>query len=259
DVARNLSRLKMSYTRRDLNGNTMDIYYLIPESSYRMAKDDQSFFEDLGITGLQSGNLGQTLFSTYDDGIIYERSQGISVYEDILSLYDGWLLQRPNSLVYQHLNGYLDMPITNSQFDYYTDLIPLIPIILKGSLSYYTPYLNFNALGDDRLLMMVDFGINPSYVLTEEPTYEMRYTNASMFFTTEASLYQESIIGTYNWLNTALSPVINAKIEAREILQIGLSKVTYDNGVVIYVNYTQNDLIRDGITIEARGYEVIMP
>lgn len=259
DVARNLSRLKMSYTRRDLNGNTMDIYYLIPESSYRMAKDDQSFFEDLGITGLQSGNLGHTLFSTYDDGVIYERSQGIRYYDDILSLYDGWLLSRPNSLVYQHLNGYLDMPITNSQFDYYTDLIPLIPIILKGSLSYYTPYLNFNALGDDRLLMMVDFGINPSYVLTEEPTYEMRYTNASMFFTTEANLYQESIIGTYDWLNTALSPVINAKIEAREILQIGLSKVTYDNGVVIYVNYTNNDLIKDGITIEARGYEVIMP
>jgi hypothetical protein len=256
DVARNLSRLKMSSTRRDLNGNALDHYHLIPESSYRMASDDVSFFKDLGITGLMSAELGNTLFSTYDDGVVTERAYGMETYLEIAALHDAWLMSAPSAYMFAALGAYMDMPVTNSQFDYYTDLVPLLPIILKGSVPAFTPYLNFNALGDERILMMVDFALNPAYVLTEKPTYEMRYTNASLFYTTEFALYKYDIISTYDRLNGALAPVIGAMVESREIPVTGLSVVTYDNGVTIYVNYTQNALTHDGITVAARSWEV---
>lgn len=258
DVARNLSRLKMIFRRRFLNTQVQEIQFLYPSSSLRFAKDDLSFFEDLGVSGLHLNSLGSTLFSFYDGQINY-RSQTIETYREIASLYEHLSLSRPNYYLFEYIDSYMDLAITNSQYDYFTDLVPLIPIVLKGSVSYYTPYLNFNALSDDRLLTMVDFGVNPSYVLTEQQTYEMRYTPASIFYTTTLSDYEQEILETYHFVNDALRHVVHAHIENRVVLSTGLVEVTYDNGVRIYVNYNYTRQTIGTLQVPARSYEVVLP
>lgn len=262
DVARNLSRLKMTRDYYTLNGQVSDIYYLYPDRSYALAKSDVSYFESLGLSGLSMFDLGQVLFSYYD-GQDYSRSNSLEYYTQIGDLYDGLLLSTPNQYMYAYLDGYQDMPITNAQFAYYTDLVPIVPIVLKGSISYYTPYLNFNALGIDRLLSMIDFGVNPSYVLTYEPTYKMRYTLSNDFYSTEFDDYKEEVVANYNYLNNALKYVINAQITDREMVYTGVAKVTYSNGVVIFVNYRQQNYVAqhegEYVTIASKDYKVVMP
>jgi hypothetical protein len=258
DVARNISRLKMTNENIQLNGRSIDMYYVTPERSLVMANADFNHYNDLGINGLSMPNFGNVLFSHYD-GNYNERSDAVETYREIAQMYDQMILARPNLYLYDYISGYLDMPITNSQYDYYTDLVPLLPIVLKGYVSYYTPYLNFNALAEDRFLTMVDFAINPSYILTEEPTYKMRYTHANRFFTTERNLYRDEIIETYNYINGALKHVIGVTIDHREILDVGLVKVSYSNGVMIIINYTYDNQIVDGLNVNARDYRVVMP
>jgi hypothetical protein len=262
DVARNISKLKMVRNSRSLNGQITEMYFLYPDRSYSLAKSDLSYLNELGVSGASLTDIGNTLFSYYD-GRIYTRSNSIEQYQKVGDLYDSLLLSNPNQYMFEFTDGYLDMPITNAQFSYYTDLIPLLPILLKGAISYYTPFLNFNALGIDRLLTMVDFGINPSYVLTHEATYNMRYTLANRFYTTSFTDFNEEIVETYHFLNNALSSVLNETIVSRVMLKAGLSEVTYSNGVRIYVNYTHNlqsAQIGDTLyAIGARDYRVVMP
>ncbi|MDO9629726.1 MAG: DUF5696 domain-containing protein [Acholeplasmataceae bacterium] len=256
DVARALNRLKMVRSTRNLNGQLTEIYFLYPAESYKMAKNDLGFIEDMGVSGLSMSNLGRTLFSYYDSGN-FSRTTSISYYQDIAELYDNLLLSMPNVYMYPYLDGYLDMQITNSQYDYYTDLVPLLPIILKGSISYYTPYLNFNALAEDRFLTMVDFAINPSYILTHERTYEMRYTPSSVFYTTTLANYENEIVEAYHFVNDALKHVTNAYVVNREVLQTGLVAITYSNGVIIYVNYNYTTKFIGFQTVPARSYRVV--
>jgi hypothetical protein len=257
DVARNISRLKMSYTRRMLNGRLLEMYYIQPERSLTLAQSDVSSINGYAVSGLYMDDMGSTLFSHYDGGI-YERDHAIAIYQEIAGLYDSTILSMPNDYLYAYIDGYMDMPITNSQYDYYTDLVPLIPIILKGSISYFTPYLNFNALAEERLLTMVDFAINPSYVLTEKPTYEMRYTMANRYFTTERAKYEDEIVAVYHYLNEALSEVADAYIINRQVLETGLVLVTYSNGVSIYINYNYQQRIHAGNIIAPRHYKVVL-
>lgn len=258
DVARALNRLKMVRNTRNLNGQLTEIYFLYPAESFKMAKDDISFIDEMGVSGLSMSNLGRTLFSYYDSGN-YERSNSVSYYQEIADLYDNLLLSMPNVYMYSYLDGYLDMQITNSQYDYYSDLVPLLPIILKGSISYYTPYLNFNALAEDRFLTMVDFAINPSYILTHERTYEMRYTPSSVFYTTTLANYEDEVVEAYHYVNDALKHVTNAYIVDREVYQTGLVGVTYSNGVIIYINYNYTTKFITTETIPARSYKVVTP
>lgn len=258
DVARALNRLKMVRNTRNLNGQLTEIYFLYPAESYKMAKDDLGFIKDMGVSGLSMSNLGRLLFSYYDSAN-FGRSHSVSYYQDIAELYDNLLLSMPNVYMYSYIDGYLDMQITNAQYDYYSDLVPILPIILKGSISYYTPYLNFNALAEDRFLTMVDFAINPSYVLTHERTYEMRYTPSSIFYTTTLANYEDEVVEAYHYVNDALKYVTNAYIESRDVYQTGLVGVTYSNGVVIYVNYNYTSRFIGGETVQARSYKVVTP
>ena len=257
DVSMTLSKLKMAYTRRSLNGLPTDYYLLYPEQSLALSENDIQFFNDLGITGLNLNTIGQTLFSYYD-GENIERAVALNYYKALVDQYESVILSHPNAYFYDAIDSYLNMPITNTQYDFYTDLVPFIPIVLKGSVSAYTPYLNFNALEEDRLLMMIDFALNPSYILTKQETYEMRYTNAAAYFTTQFSNYQQEIVDSYQYLNGALSYVVNAKITNREILQTGFVKISYDNGVIIYVNYTYDAKADGPLTVNPRDYEVVV-
>ena len=159
DVARSLSKLKMVLRYRNLNGQVTEAYLLYPERSLVYAKQDQSFYQDMNVSGPAMMSLGSILFSYYDNDN-FERMHSIETYQEIASLYDSLILAQPNSYMLSETDGYLNMFITNAQYDYYTDLVPLLPIVLKGSISYYTPFMNFNALAEDRLLTMVDFPSN---------------------------------------------------------------------------------------------------
>jgi hypothetical protein len=160
--------------------------------------------------------------------------------------------------MFPHLNHYLDMPITNSQLDLFTDLVPLVPYVLKGYIPTFTPYLNFNALGKERLLQMIDFAVNPSYLLTEKPSSELRYTYSNKYFTTAYEDFQDDIRDVYAYIASALDPILGAKVLNRSIIQTGVSRVDYDNGVTLYINYRSTPVTVDEITISALDYEVVL-
>ena len=256
DIARNVSRLKMTYNSRSFSGVESNIQVLYPESTANKLKADQSFYEKLGY-GAEVGSIGSILFSYYD-GTVYERGDTMAYYQDALSEYDSLLLSSPNSYLWESMTGYLDMAVTNAQYNFYTDLVPLLPIILSGSVHMFTPYLNFNALGTERLLMMIDFNINPRYILTEENTYKMRYTRSSNLYTTAYDDYATEIVDTYHYLNDALKHVVGSMIVNREVLGLGIVRVTYANGASIYINYSDQIFMNSDVILFGKSYEVVL-
>jgi len=256
DIARNVSRLKMTYSNRSFSGVESNIQLLYPEATAKKLKADASFYDKLGY-GAEVGSIGNMLFSYYDNKV-FERGDAMNYYQEALSNYDHLILSSPNSYLWQYMSGYTDMAVTNGQFNFYTDLVPVLPIVLSGSVPMFTPFLNFNALGSERLLMMIDFGINPRYILTEENTYKMRYTRSSNLYTTAIKDYETEIIDTYHYINDALKHVVGAMVVEREVLGLGIVKVTYDNGVSIYINYSDQIFMNPDVILFGKSYEVVL-
>jgi hypothetical protein len=257
DIARNYSKLKMSYRLNRLDNQPIDEYYLYPSIAAQKLANDLTAIEELGATGFAFPFLGNTLYSYYDDERV-NRSETLSTVTSMAASLTASAMDRPSAYMFPYLNHYLNMPITNSQLDLFTDLVPLVPYVLKGYIPTFTPYLNFNALGKERLLQMVDFAVNPSYLLTEKPSSELRYTYSNKYFTTAFEDFREDIQDVYAYVSTALNPTLGAKVTHRTMIQTGVSRVEYDNGVTIYVNYRSAPLTVDGVTISALDYEVIL-
>ena len=257
DVARNYSKLKMSYRLNRLDNQPINEYYLYPSIAEQKLANDLDAIQDLGATGFAFPSLGNTLYSYYDDER-FNRTETLNTVTSMAASLSANAMQRPSAYMFPHLNHYLDMPITNSQLDLFTDLVPLVPYVLKGYIPTFTPYLNFNALGKERLLQMIDFAVNPSYLLTEKPSSELRYTYSNKYFTTAYEDFQDDIRDVYAYIASALDPILGAKVLNRSIIQTGVSRVEYDNGVTLYINYRSTPVTVDEITISALDYEVVL-
>jgi len=257
DVARNFSKLKMSYRLNRLDNQPINEYYLYPSIAAQKLNRDRQAILDLGVSGFAFPSLGNTLYSYYDDER-FNRTETLDTVTTMAASLSASAMDRPSAYMFPYLQHYLDMPITNSQLDLFTDLVPLLPYVLKGYIPTFTPYLNFNALGKERLLQMIDFAVNPSYVLTEKPSSELRYTYSNKYFTTAYADFKTDIRDVYAYVATALDPILGAKVINRTILETGVSRVEYDNGVTLYINYRSTPVNVDEITINALDYEVVL-
>ncbi len=255
DVTRNIAKTRITFEINSLS-TRRTLYFLDPAKTREKLLSDLSFYEDHHY-GLSADSIGQSLNSFYRKSY-HERMDTKAYYQEALESYGFVSLVNPNDYLWQYTDQYLDMPVLNAQYRYYTDLIPLIPIILSGHVAMYTSYLNFNAIGEDRLLMMVDYNLYPNYVLTSEDTFKMRYTASNELYTTHYDSYKAEIVRTYGFVNEALKHVSGKKIVSREMIETGVSLVTYENGVSILINYTSNDVDYQSITVEKKSYEVIL-
>lgn len=255
DIAKNASRLLLQIREQSL---AFQNYYKViaPNESYQKAVKDSNFLNGYEI-GLAEESIGNTLF-TYYDKKIYDKSISKDYYEKIAALNKETLLNTPNSYLWDYTNGYLNLSLGNNAYLYYTDLVPFIPILLQGIMPVYSTYLNFNAVGQTKLLTMIDFNIYPHYIITKEDTSKLKYTNSAKYYSTTYSDYKEEIVAVYHYLNEPLKNIINANLIKRDIIEVGIVKNTYSNGVVICINYTSNDVLVDDLLVKALDYRVIL-
>jgi hypothetical protein len=249
DVAFNYSRLKMTQRVFSLGNKRIEGYYLFPERAMQIASNQQ-------LEHISMPYLGNTLFSYYDNGF-YDRIDALNIYQEILKLSDTVMLSQPSMPYLAYVNYYQGMPMMHSNLYFYTDQVPLLPMIFFGVFPYFAPPLNFNALGITKVLQMIDYGMLPHYILTHEKTERMRETRSNVYFTTTFDTFKDDIHAQYRFIYDILSLVSGEIMISREMLLLGVSKVTYSNGVSIIINYTQSSVEVDSIVMLPQSVEVI--
>ncbi|WBL14659.1 DUF5696 domain-containing protein [Sutcliffiella sp. NC1] len=256
DVARKINGETMQYKTYD-----RDYYLLSPAVALEMAEDDVKGFEKLGISNIAIDTTTNTLFSDFNSknkatrydnvGYITEMHQLLSNEIGSLSLYE------PNDYLWSVTGRYYDIPMYSSNYSFATDTVPFVHIVLKGYVPYYAPFSNFYFNKDEEVLRMIEYGANPSFYLTTEPSHLLMKTPSRDLYTSQFSVWEQEIVNQYELVQESLGQVEGATIESRYVHKDGVVEVTYSNGVSIIVNYTNQTFVQDGITVEATDFKVL--
>ena len=243
----------------DVNGQVYDtFYYLMPG---RSSGNLERFVEDINnkdVGNLALAGITQKLFSYSSKGSYYSRTDTMDIYMDAVKAAhenSNLVMETPNAYLWEYADAFLDMPLSSSDYLYLDQEIPFLSMVLKGVVPMYSEYVNFEANKTENFLQMVESGMYPSFYVAAEDSSKLIYTNSNNLYSLEYASYRDTIAEYDAAMRALAEKTGSACIVKHEILDNGLVKVTYDNGVRIYVNYTESDLSADGLTVNALSYK----
>lgn len=257
NVVKKINKRKLEIETRGYVYSTFN--YLLPtRSDYLLDKFTESYTKE-GVSNLALAGITNNLFSYSYNSKFYTRTDCMDTYMSTVSdLADkaNLVLESPFVYLWNQTDAYLDMPLGSSDYMYEDEEVPFFSIVLKGVIPMYSDYVNFEANKTEFKLQMVEAGVNPSFYLTYENSSDLIYTNSADLYSTQYSTYRDTVVEYDAEFRALAQKIDGAMIIDHEKLIAGVNKVTYDNGVVIYVNYNDQAVSVDGVDIEALSYKV---
>lgn len=235
------------------------IYYLMPGKADATLDKFVSSYTKQGVSNLVLAGITNSDYSYSQRGSYYGRQNTADVYQAMIADVDestNLVLEQPFAYLWNNTDAFLDMPLGSSDYMYVNEEVPFLSMVLKGILPMYSDYVNFEANKTEFFLQMVESGVYPSFYLTYENSSKLIYTNSSDLYSTEYGTYKDTVIAYDEALREVAASVEGAYITKHEKLDNGVTRVSYDNGVVIYVNYSENNVTVDGYSIDAMSYKV---
>lgn len=239
------------------SGFTKQYYYMNPTSVLNAINQSVIDLEKLNIDNILIDSIGNLLYSDYSSEKI-SRSNYIDLLNEVLMEYDNqFLMYQANDYLLRYTDSYLLMPMTSSRYQIYTDTVPFTAYVLSGVMDKYSKYQNFSSDSIIELLKMVDYGVAPSYLVTDESAYALQKSELQQIYSSSYQTWESRILTDYQFVYEGLSSINNANVYSRTYLDSGVYMVSYDNGVDIYINYTNEDYNAFGRVIESLSYKVV--
>lgn len=240
-----------------------DVYdtfnYLTPaRSGYLLDKFIRSYTKK-DVSNLAVSGICNNLFSYTYGGTTYTRFDCANSYSDTVKKMDestNLILEQPFAYLWNNTDCFLDMPLYTSSYVLEDESVPFLSIVLKGVMPVYSEYVNFEANKQEFFLKMVETGTYPSFYITKEDSSELIYTNSCDVYSSQYNVYKNEIVTYTKELQALSGKVAGSFIKGHDILDNGVTVVTYDNGVKVYVNYSATEQTVDGVTISSMSYEV---
>lgn len=233
-------------------------YFATPGKMTEWVASNAKAINDMGFNSMTFDGISRRLYSNYGRDITTV-TDAIKMYQEAFDkISDTYKVNMvtPNQYLWRVTNRYLQAPLFNSQFLVETDTVPFLQIVLNHQLEVYSTYVNFSFYTQADILRMIDYNTFPSFVLTNDPSYELVNTKSNEFYSTEYQLYKEMIQSVYNKINSALGEVYMTDWIDRQVLAPGVILNMYENGTKIVINYTESVYEYEGQTVGSENFRV---
>lgn len=251
------SRINMNLNKYD--GYYKSLFYLNPTAFIHSVNESVTGLEKLGIDHITIDSLGHLIYSDYSEEKV-SRSQFIDIIDETISAIEKQIMvYQANDYVLKYTDNYLLMPLTSSRYRIYTDTVPFSAYVLSGVMDKYSGYMNVSSTSKLELLKLVDYGVYPSYLITEESAYALQESELQQIYSSSYQTWNERIKSDNAFIKEGLESIQNAYVLSRKYISSGVYLISYSNDIDIYINYTNDSFTYDlkGITVSALSYKVV--
>lgn len=212
-----------------------------------------------GAVDLHISGVSNTLFShAVSSRERYTRLHTLQTYAALLARLDETYrlaLTQPYACYLASTDAYLDMPVEITNYSIIDAAVPFLPLALDGLVECWSEPLNFTADPDYTLLKLVEYGVNPTFLLTEADTHILRDTNANDVYAAQWEKLTDRILQVYEDLAPVRALQAASTLCGHAVLAEDVVCLTYANGQQILINYGNEPWqAADGTLVEAVSY-----
>lgn len=235
-------------------------YYLSPQEINQRLNRSLVNLQKAQIDSLALDYLGDTLFTYRDQGQNVFRTQTKDhIVQEMEQIAISTLaFTKPNSYLWKYTDLYLQAPIESNKYAFMSDSIPFVSMVLSGSARLSSPYYNYVSDYGLFTLRLLEYGIDPSFLITKESTHRLRYTNSAYVYTSHYDLWKDVIVSQSQQIQSIYAHVGGLTMMNHHYIAPGVAKVTYEGNIVVIINYTNTSY--DGypsVSVEAMSAKVV--
>lgn len=233
------------YTNADVAGTWLN----------KQAKELAKLGDNVSIT---TGGISTNVVPDYSKKLSYSGAANSlyhSTKEASETLNSGLAGDTPNSFLWRNYDSFYNVSVYNSQLQCETDSVPFMEIVFGGLVNMYAEYANFSFYDKLAQLKMIDYNLNPSFILTAKENTDIMYTNARDWFTTSYDSYHSIINEICDTVIPSLELIKGKTIVNRQVYEFDNKELgvyintyaEYNNGqkgndeVVLAINYFNTD------------------
>ena len=233
--------------------------YLNPERSAEIADSTFKAFRTGGIPGVALTGITQTVSDYYNNNHYQPAQKMTALYEQISQNAAAELrttLEASNAYLWKYAHALSDLPVTGSDYAYVSQDVPLLAIALSGKMPAYLEYVNFQANSRKFFLRLVEQGTRPCFLISMEDPIELQHTNSADIYSSRWDLYRVTVARWYAELAELHEILDGASIVAHET-EGDVTRVTWSNGVRVYLNYGEAEASLDGVSLDAMSWKAV--
>lgn len=209
-----------------------------------------------GIKGVSLSTLSSFAYSDYRSSDYYSKG---NLENDISKMLVtakqkvNIMTDTANAYAAANSSHVIGTPSSDSGFSSVDAQIPFYRMVFKGITSMASESINNSSNERTELLKAAETGCGLLYTVIEDYSSKLRLSDSSF----AKSVYSDNkakIVSDYKEIGDLLSKVSDTAIKEHKILDDGVNKTVFENGVTVIVNYTDASVETDLGTVEPNGF-----
>lgn len=235
------------------------MYCLTPAKTLEIGSNTIMQLAQHNVPGVSLTGITSLMSDYYESNHYQDSAKMMDVYETLVQEAAEGMeasLSQANCYLWRHAAALKSMPVAGSDYSYVKRDIPFLSIVVSGKIPCYTEYMNFQANTHRYFLHLVEQGTRPAFLLTAEDPIKLQNTNSNDVYSSRYELYQELIPQWYEELKALHDQLGDAQI-VDHVYEGELVRVTWSNGVKVYLNFGSKAGEMDGVSLEKGAYKVV--
>lgn len=203
-------------------------------------------------------SVGDMLYGSYEDNAVLNRDRAAQLVGDALGRMQesGLSLKISGGHLYAlaHASGITDLPVKNSGNRLFTASVPFAGMVLHGALPYSGSLLNTASDYEKALLQNLESGAAFRFQLMTGDPLMLAQTKHNGYYASAATEWQDDILAINTRFSELYTAISGKTIEKHTRIDSELVCVEYENGVRVYINYSESEKTIDGQTIGAMDF-----
>lgn len=240
-----------------------DNYYLL--NSKLRNKGADKFIKSAGklkLDGISFRDNGNLLSSDFNDRALLTRAEETqnqiakfaAAKEKGLSV----MINGGNDYAVTKADFITNMPLHGNQYAIIDEMVPFYQIVIHGYVNYSGSPVNLAYEKDQIILESAETGAGLQFTFMKASERDLQETNYTEYYASNFDEWKEKLSDVYEEYNSKMAPVMNSLIKDHEYVSPNVTKTTYENGYVVYVNFSYaNYITPSGKFIPERDYRVM--
>ena len=206
--------------------------------------------------GVSFNSVSSMLYSNFDSKKYTSRADLLAAYRKKLSDVKREVSAKDAySYMWQFASRIYEAPAISGRQKIYDGEVPMYQMILHGMLAVTSPAINTSSNRRNVFLRAVETGSELCFTVMNEDSEIVSGTEYDTLYSTTASVVLKTAASMFGEYKELFGEIADSAMTDYTVLQEGVNRVTYANGIRVYVNYTEKEYqTEDGIMVPANGF-----